>query len=296
MSIVERALEKAQRTRAEDARQPSLPAASAGGPRLAVSGAGDPRHYVRKATTLDRDRMRAAGLLPPLEEERLAADQYRRIKRPLVARALIDGTPAPKTGHLIMVASAFPGEGKTFTALNLALSLATEKDVSALLIDADIAKPQLSRLFGLEDAVGLNEVLADESLEIEEVIQDTDIPGLAFLPAGRRLENSAELLASARMKEVMGRVGTNNPRRLVVLDSPPLLLTNESREIAAVAGQVVVVVRAGSTERQAVLAALEMIPEGRHVGLVLNQADASSVGDQYYGYGRYGSYPAEGEP
>lgn len=292
MSIVERALEKVQRQQAEDARQvasalPSGRSASSQGPPL--------RHYIRKSVAIDRDLLRAAGLLPPEQDEHLAAEQYRRIKRPLVGRALNEGAEASAPCHLIMVASAFPGEGKTFTALNLALSLAAEKDVSALLIDADVAKPQLSRLLGLESAIGLNEVLADSSLEVEEVIQDTNIPGLAFLPAGRRSETSAELLASARMKEVMGRIGVNYPRRLVVLDSPPLLLTNESREIASVAGQVVVVVRAGTTERQAVLTALGMIPEGKHVGLILNQADVSSGSGQYYGYGRYGAYPAPTE-
>src|SRR5690606_6116067 len=117
-------------------------------------------------------------------QERELADQYRQIKRPLIANAIGRGVQKPKNGHLIMMASALPGEGKTFTSINLALSLALEKDISVLLADADVPKPHISRIFGVETEPGLIDVLANESLDVESLILPTDTPHLSILPSG----------------------------------------------------------------------------------------------------------------
>ncbi len=229
--------------------------------------------------------LRSAGLMPPEHQERQIAQQYRQIKRPLVASALGRGAPRVPNGHLIMLASAMPGEGKTFTAINLALSMSMEKDVHILLVDADVAKPHISKLLGVADAPGLLDVLRDPALDIESVILPSDVPNLSILPAGTRSEHATELLASARMEQVV-RALARDEQRIAVIDSPPLLLTTESHALMQVAGQVVVVVRAGVTSQQMLLDAISYLGGHSSVSLVLNQAVASSPsGYYYYGYG-----------
>jgi protein-tyrosine kinase len=240
-----------------------------------------------KLITVNPDALRRAGLMPPQGNERRLASEYRQIKRPLIAAAMGKGTPRLPGGHLIMVASALPGEGKTFTSLNLAMSIALEKDLTVLLVDADVAKPHISRTFGVADEPGLLEVLREPSRDINSVVIPTSIRGLSILPAGRHSETATELLASARMEKVMANLAQGHANRIVLLDSPPLLLTSESRVLAAVAGQVVIVVRAQSTLRQAVSEALACIGEGKSVGLILNQSETTPA-NVYYGYGEYG--------
>lgn len=226
--------------------------------------------------------LRAAGLLAPEDEERQLAQQYRHIKRPLITNALGRGAARLLNGHVIMLASALAGEGKTFTAINLALSMSIEKDVHVLLVDADVAKPHVSRLLGVSEAPGLLDVLRDSRRDVESVILRTNIPTLSVLPAGRPSAEATELLASARMEHVMRAIAQHDERRLAIFDSPPLLLTTESHAIAQVAGQVVVVVRAGETPQAAVTAALHHL--GRHpaVSLVMNQCRMSTRTDYYY--------------
>jgi protein-tyrosine kinase len=220
--------------------------------------------------------------LAPEEEEYQLAQQYRQIKRPLIVGAVGRGAPRLPNGHVIMIASALAGEGKTFTALNLALSMSIEKDIHVLLVDADVAKPLLSGLLGLGAAPGLLDVLRDSRLDVESVILRTNIPNLSVLPAGRHSQEATELLASARMEEVVRAIAQHDERRLALLDSPPLLLTTESPALAQVAGQVVMVVRAGVTPRQAVLAALTYVGTHPAVSLVLNQCRMSAPAAYYY--------------
>lgn len=231
---------------------------------------------------VDQDGLRAAGLLPPAHQDRQIAEQYRQIKRPLIANATGRGTTVGTNAHVIMMASALPGEGKTFTAINLGFSMAREKDISVLLVDADSPKPHISKLLGAADSPGLLDLLQNDQLDVESLILPTDVPGLSLLPAGRHSEHATELLASARMRVLMTRLAQRDSRRIVLLDSPPLLLTTESLALAAVSGQVVLVVRAAHTPQQTVLDALSHL-EGRSVALVLNQ-NMSATPAAYYGY------------
>jgi exopolysaccharide/PEP-CTERM locus tyrosine autokinase len=233
----------------------------------------------------DAAALRAVGLLPPVHEERQIAQQYRQIKRPLIANAMGRGTPRMPDGHLIMVASAVPGEGKTFTAINLALSMSMEKDVHVLLVDADVAKPHISRLLGAADAPGLLDLLRDPRLDVRSAVLGSNIPNLSFLPAGAATSEATELLASTRMYEVLQAIVQHDQQRVVLFDSPPLLHTTESRALAQVAGQVVVVVRAGETPQQVLLDALSYLREHRSVSFVLNQSMQSAPEGYYYGYG-----------
>ena len=183
-----------------------------------------------------------------------------------------------------MLASALPGDGKTFTSINLALSMSREHDVSVVLVDADVPKPHISRLFGVDQEPGLLEALADDSVDVESLILPTDVPGLSILPSGMPHEGATEMLASARMAKVAARLFARDARRIAIFDSPPLLVSSESRALCAVAGQIVLVVCSGKTPRHAVLDALEQLDNRESVFLVLNQSH-SSAAESYYGYG-----------
>lgn len=294
MSIVERTLEKmreARRPSGEGTRYPNavfgtVAPVEPGSPQGASPAAQEVAPARR--IIIDHDGLREAGLLPPLHQSRQIAEQYRQIKRPLIDNAMQRSALRSANMHVVMMASALPKEGKTFTSINLAFSMAREKDVSVLLVDADVPKPQISRLFGAADSPGLLDVLEDESLDVGSVILPTDVPGLALLPAGKRRENATELLSSDRMRALVSRLAERDPRRIVLLDSPPLLLTTESQALAAIAGQIVMVVRAAYTPQQTVLDALSYL-EGRAVALVLNQnMNVLPTGYYYYGYGDAG--------
>jgi exopolysaccharide/PEP-CTERM locus tyrosine autokinase len=291
MSLVERALKKLQETRG------NVPPVSPAQQR-AVATAQAQAQPVRaqalphssRIAKVDLAALRAIELLPAEREERRLMQEYRQIKRPLIANALGRGDTPVANGHVILVSSALPGDGKTFTTINLALSMALEKDVSVLLVDADVAKRHVSRVMNIADEPGLLDVLRDDSVDVESQIIDTDIPGLSLLPAGKNSATATEHLASARMEAIIKQLVANDPNRIVLLDSPPLLLTSESRALASVCGQVVLVVRSGATPQQAVLEALQMLGDGRTIGIVLNGGSEDNRRG-YYGY--YGEEDAE---
>ena len=238
-----------------------------------------------RVVVVDREKLEQAGLLAPEAQARQMADQYRLIKRPLLNNALGKGRELIDNGNLIMVSSALSGDGKTFTCINLALSMSREKELSVLLVDADVAKPHISRIFGIADQPGLIDVLASEDLSIEDVILKTDVPGLHILPSGQIHEQATELLASRRMREVVHDLAHRYSNRVVVFDSPPLLVTPESRVLASHMGQIAMVVCAGKTPQQAVLDAVACVDDKKATNLILNQAEGSGFGSSEYGYG-----------
>ncbi len=291
MSVVEKAIRKLQERKQHLGEHPSPPGEVPEIPTAHEAGSEHPREGATPShlppIILEREALRAAGLLPPTEDAGLLARQYRKIKDPLIAQAVGRGVPRAPKGHLIMIASAMAGEGKTFTAVNLALSLAREKDFRVLLVDADVAKPQLSHLLGLGQSPGLLDALRDGHLDVESLIRATDVPTLSFLPAGVGAEEATELLSSVRMKQIAEYLGRQESRRIVVFDSPPLLQTTESSALTHVAGQIVVVVRAEFTPQPVLLDALKTLEGHPAVSLVLNQS-TRSVASAYYYYG-YGN-------
>jgi exopolysaccharide/PEP-CTERM locus tyrosine autokinase len=302
MSLVERALKKIQESRATAPPPVGIPATAAA-PAAARAPKAEPSVVAAKAVAeppvprrvlhIDRVALRREAILPPEQQERQLADQYRQIKRPIIANALGRGGEQVPNGHLVMIASALPGEGKTFTSINLALSMAMEKDISVLLVDADVAKPRVSAIFGLEQERGLLDLLREENLDIDSVILPTNVPRLSILPAGKRSETATELLASERMQRIVELLGSSDRNRIVLFDSPPLLLTTESRIVATIVGQITLVVRAGMTAQRAVLDALDLLGDDKPIGLVLNQCDEQSHMGYYQYYGQRDEGPAE---
>lgn len=244
----------------------------------------------RRTVHIDRPALIKAGFLPPEHMTRLVTNQFRHVKRPLLAAALGRAMEPVPNGRMIMVASSMPGEGKTFVSLNLAISIALERDINVVLVDADVAKPHISRLLGVESEPGLLEALQDEDLDAASLILPTDVPKLQVLPAGKPSETATELLASIRMQAVAARLGAWDKNRVVIFDSPPLLLTSESHALAQPMGQVVLVVHAGFTPQQAVHDAIACIEDDKSISLLLNQSEKGAEPGYYYGkYGSYGS-------
>jgi exopolysaccharide/PEP-CTERM locus tyrosine autokinase len=245
-----------------------------------------------KRIAVDFGRLRSLGYVPEQGQERRFADYCHRIKRPLIDRAL--GSNSAPDSRLIMLSSALPGDGKTFVTLNLALSMARERDISVLLVDGDLPKARISHVLGLRDEMGLLDALKDDALDVESLVVDTDVPSLEVLPAGHPSEGVAELVASARMRDIATRLISRHPKRLVVLDSPPLLVSSEARALVPIPGQVILVVRARHTPRRSIADAIAQIDKKKLQGLVLN--DAYELGPEHGYYGYYGEAEAPSKP
>lgn len=246
----------------------------------------------RPQVELNSVRLRQHGVLPPVGDDRQLMAQYREIKRGVLAGLSMRAPNSASDGQLIMVASAHAGEGKTFTSYNLARSLATERDWATILVDADVARRRLTTAFGLEDQPGLVDVLADPSRPLLDVMYRTSAPGLLFVPSGSQVENGTELLASAKMRDMLRVLQRHNPNLLVLFDSSPVVPTPESRALADNVGQVVFVVRAGHTPQTDVESALALLGTDRHVGVVLNMFQGEMPTHEYYAPGS-GTDPAK---
>jgi exopolysaccharide/PEP-CTERM locus tyrosine autokinase len=245
---------------------------------------------VSRRIELDLAVMKSAGIVTPDDARSQLADQYRVIKRPLLRNAATLRAASHAHGNLIMVTSALPGEGKSFTAVNLAMSIAAELDHTVMLVDADVARPSVPRLLGFTAGPGLLDVLEGKA-ELHEVLLRTDVDKLTVLPSGLPQARATELLASEAMHRLLSEMATRYADRIIVFDSPPLLLTTESRVLATHMGQIVVIVQAERTSQSAVQRALATIETHPLRMLVLNQArgDAERGGDYGYEYRyRYG--------
>jgi exopolysaccharide/PEP-CTERM locus tyrosine autokinase len=244
----------------------------------------EPSFASNRTLHIDRAALRDAYLIPPEQDEQLIANQYRDIKRPLIAHAFGKRATQVERGNLIMVTSSIAGEGKTFTSINLAFSMARERDYTTLLVDADPVKPHISRIFGVENEIGLLDVLENPDLDVREAILPTDEKGLRILPAGKPRPSASELLSSEAMDDIVEMLCSTTDRQIVVLDAPPLLQTSEAKVLSRIAGQIVLVVRAEHTPREDVNAALSILNEDLAVNLLLNQGRFTS-GKYQYGYG-----------
>jgi protein-tyrosine kinase len=232
---------------------------------------------------IDLDRLKSQGLVTADAPRSQIADEFRVIKRPIVRNALGRSGTRVKNGNLVMVTSALPGEGKTFTAINLALSIAMELDTTVLLVDGDVAHPDFPKRLGVKNSPGLLELLTRDDLEVGDVLVRTNIESLSIIPAGAHHRRATELLASEQMAILLRELATRYPDRIIVFDSPPLLATTEARVLATHMGQIVMVVAADNTRQQVVNLALSTIENCDVVLMVLNKADKTDVG-AYYGY------------
>lgn len=241
-----------------------------------------------RTATVDRAGLAEAGFLVPDQRPGSLAEEFRIVKRQLLLRAAGQGGEAVENGRLILVCSAKPGEGKTFCSVNLALSLARERDLDVILADCDFTKPDVLQLLGIESGPGLMDALADPSVDIESCLVRTDIPNLTVLPAGTRRDDATELLASQRTHAILDRLTARARNRIVVFDSPPALSASTASVLAMHAGQAMVVVRADATSEAELREALSLLDGCRHIQLLLNAVTFTPNGKRfgdYYGYG-----------
>jgi exopolysaccharide/PEP-CTERM locus tyrosine autokinase len=237
---------------------------------------------------VDRQALREGGFIVPDAPVTGLAEEFRIIKRQLLQAASGKTGIAPDKRQSILVCSASPDDGKTFCAVNLALSLATEKQVEVLLIDADFSKPEILSILGLEGSEGLMDAIANPETDPESYVIQTDIERLSVLPAGRQTNNVSEMLAAEHTRNVLDAL-TQRPNRIVVFDSPPALMASSASVLASKVGQVVMVVRADKTKETDLREAIGLLSGCDHVSLMLNGAGFTASGRRfgsYYGYGQ----------
>ena len=247
------------------------------------AGAGDDvaGEEAGRVVALPLERLAAEGFITPGIAKGRLSEEFRRVKRP-VLRAIADSAATGGHRNVVMITSSVTGEGKTYTAVNLAMSLAMERERTVLLVDADVLKGSAGRVLGVErDRPGLTDVLSDERIDIADVMLVTDVPDLRFVPAGRRDEQTTELLSSPRMRELIAELSRRYSDRIIVLDCPPMLETNEANVIAEHAGQVIFVVAGEETDQRLVLEATRRFDEDQSVGVLLNKASGNGATYDY---------------
>lgn len=262
----------------QDVAPPPASAAAA----AAASGRANPR-----MVELDLEKMREMGMVTAAGGRTTLLEEFRIIKRPLLKRAFGERGAGEMPPNLIMITSSLPGEGKTYCAINLAMSIAMELDHTVLLVDADVARPSVLRTLGLPAQRGLMDILVDDKLDLSDVLLRTNVDTLSILPAGTSTPRATELLASSTMSSLVTEIANRYPDRVVIFDSPPLLLTSESRVLASHMGQIVVVVEAQTTTQHAVKEALHKLEGFNNVNLIYNKTrDIPGIEETYdYHYG-----------
>jgi protein-tyrosine kinase len=256
---------------------------AAGEPSAPPSNRPSPDANPANRVEIDHARLKERGFVTPDEPQSLIADEFRVLKRPILRNAQGHAGTRVHNGNLVLVTSSLPGEGKTFTAANLAISIAMEFDNTVLLVDGDVAHPALPELLGIPKSPGLLDLLTRDDLDISDAVRQTNIEKLSVLPAGTRHRRATELLASEKMALLLGELASRVPDRIIIFDSPPLLATTEARVLSTHMGQIVMVVAADATSQHAVRQALATIENCEVVLMLLNKSAKTDVGT-YYGY------------
>jgi protein-tyrosine kinase len=245
---------------------------------------------VKEVVEIEWARLSKIGFVAPGDSNTQAIEEYRNIKRPIVSNAFGKGSVGINRANLILVTSSLPGEGKTFTAINLALSIANERDRQVLLIDADVARPSISRVLGIKSGPGLVDYLDGQDLSFSDIIVGTNLPGFRVVPAGKQHKHSTELLSSNKMALLVEELSNRYSDRIIIFDSPPLLAATQGDILAKLVGQVVLVVEAERTLQRMVMESVEKLASCDVVLAVFNKSNTTMDTDYYrYGYG-YGQY------
>ena len=244
---------------------------------------------LRQAQPVDRMMLREQGLIVPEAPPTGLSEEFRLVKRQLLLSAIGGKGAVPVArGQLILICSAHPNEGKTFSAVNLALSMASESDIEVILVDADVAKPEVLSTLGLPAGPGLMDALDDPSLNVEDLLIRTDVPNLSVLPTGRQTNRDTELLASDSTARLIEGLVAGRPRRIVLFDSAPALAASPASTLALHVGQTLFVVRADATSESDIRDAVELLDSCPHIQLMLNAVTCQAANRKfgsYYGFG-----------
>jgi protein-tyrosine kinase len=250
----------------------NVPASGRLSPEVVLPGATKARPGAFSETfELPVARLKEQGFLTPEARATATGREFRMIKGPVLEKAYGTETQRVPNGHRIVVTSALPGEGKTFCAINLAISIAVTGSRRVMLIDADVAQPSVAKHLGIEDRMGLIDLLTGRESDPLKIILQSSIPGLAVMPAGRFQQHAGEYLASQEMSSLMDRLCADYPEMLIIIDTPPLLAVTETRALVQRAGQTLLVVAAGSTKRESVDTALAAVAGYSNISMILNK-------------------------
>ncbi|TPG18638.1 exopolysaccharide biosynthesis protein [Sphingomonas koreensis] len=261
------------------------PAASTARPPIA------PAPFAGPVAAIDRELLSHGGFLVPGAPIGVLAEEFRLVKRHLLLAGRELAEADPIRSRMILVCSAKPGEGKTFCSINLALSMAAERDVEVLLVDADFAKPDVMRTLGLDEGPGLLDALGDPSIALETCVIGTDVPRLSLLPTGTRTTDDTELLASDRTDALLASLVAADPRRIVIFDSPPALAASPASVLAGQVGQVMMVVRADTTSETDLRESVALLDRCDRIQLLINAVSYAPGGQRYGTY--YGHEDAQ---
>ena len=236
---------------------------------------------------IDLESLSKRNFVAKATERKLIYEEYRVIKRKLINNAFGPLSSTLRNPNLILVSSSRPGEGKTFTSVNLALSIALEQDKTVLLVDADVLRPNVSRTLEISVPRGLTDYLSSDNVDVTDIMYSTNVERLKLIAAGKPHHLSTELLASDKMAALVNEFASRYPDRIVIFDAPPLLGVNETSVLAAMCGQAVIVLEENKTKLNELEKAISMLPPDLATGFVINKAHYSR--DKGYGYG-YGYY------
>lgn len=294
MSIIEKAINKQvqqsdtkplstiERTQAaiesgnEPAVEPVIPKVAAG-----VAEPADHKAFIE----LNLTELEKKNFVSLSSERRLINEEYRVIKRKLINNAFGALSGTLKHPNLILVTSSRPGEGKTFSAINLALSIALEQDKTVLLVDSDVLRPSVSKSLNIKYDIGLTDYLLSDEIKVSDIMLSTNVERLKIITAGRPHHLSTELLASERMLMLANEFASRYHDRIVIFDAPPLLGVNETSVMASMCGQAVVVLEENRTKIAEIEQAVALLPKDIATGFLINKAHRNQ--GKGYGYGYY---------
>jgi receptor protein-tyrosine kinase len=235
-----------------------------------------------KIANIDLAQLQEAGIPTPNGGRTRVLDEYRLIKHAVLRIAA--GGSLEEHLNVVMVTSAQPGEGKTFTALSLAMSVVADEGVQVLLVDLDVVKNECCRRLGIRSEPGLVDLLADSNLRLAQALVATDVPRLAVLPAGSNHPLAHELIASPKMYDLVHQLSSMYRHGLVIFDLPPVLASADASVFAENVGQTIVVVEANRTGRASIEQTISLLSGCKRISLILNKASASELIDQYGSY------------
>lgn len=289
MSTIEKALDKLGQAAAAEP-VPASPATESADTLVnaqAAQAAVADNKTASQSINIDLDSLSKRNFVAKATERKLIYEEYRVIKRKLINNAFGPLSSSLKNPNLILVSSSRPGEGKTFTSVNLALSIALEQDKTVLLVDADVLRPNVSRTLEISVPRGLTDYLSSDSVDVTDIMYSTNVERLKLIAAGKPHHLSTELLASDKMAALVDEFASRYPDRIVIFDAPPLLGVNETSVLAGMCGQAVIVLEENKTKLNELEKAISMLPPDLATGFVINKAHYSR--DKGYGYG-YGYY------
>lgn len=297
MSIIEKALDKqlsaksttvkqeAKFSTIESLEQIDKPAESNVTQPASLNVASKFKNDISRSIELDLEDLEQRHFVSLSSKRRAINEEFSVIKRKLINNAFGQLSSSLKHPNLILVSSSRPGEGKTFTSVNLALSIALEQDKTVLLVDADVLRPQVAKTLGFESGIGLTDYLSSDDIDVQDIILSTNVERLKIIPAGRAHHLSTELLASKKMAELVDEFATRYKDRIVLFDAPPLLGVNETAVVAMMCGQALIVLEENKSKLAEIEQSIALIPPEIAVGFVINKAHRTQVGE--YGYGYY---------